>query len=262
MKIVKLGAKNGLGNTDGTELAPDKIVEKLKQEIYINESGRKPDFKIESIPVDSSNIEQTNQNVQEYFSQNDEIPIILGGDHSITYACFKAFSKRFPDAGLLMFDAHPDLVNDFIPPTHEDFLKVLIKEGLLKSQNIILIGTRNWHEKEQLFLKQNRIKNYTMAEIAREGLHEICDAVMSVARQWPACYVSIDIDVVDPAFAPGTHFIEPGGLTSRELLYFLARLKNLKNLKAFDLVEINPNKDPNNLTVKLGAKIVAELFSP
>ena len=159
MKIVKLPAKNGLHNTDGTELAPDKIVEKLKQEIYSNEAGLKPNPKVESIPVDTSNIEQTNQNIEEYFMQNDEIPIVLGGDHSITYACFKAFSKRFPGAGLLVFDAHPDLMNDFTPPTHEDYLRVLITQGYLKPEKIVIIGTRNWHQNEQQFLKQNRIKS-------------------------------------------------------------------------------------------------------
>ncbi len=260
MKIIKVAATNGLGNTKGTELAPDKIVEKLKQEIYLNEAGVKPEFKIESIPVDNYNIEQTNENIYKYLVQNDDVPIIIGGDHSITYACFKAFSKKFPNSGLIVFDAHPDLMNDFNPPTHEDFLRVLIKEGHLKKENVVLVGTRNWHSNEEDFLKKYKIKNFTMSEIAREGLHEVCDSVMSVARHWQACYVSIDIDVVDPAFAPGTHFIEPGGLTSRELLYFLSRLKNLKNLKAFDIVEINPNKDINDMTIKLGAKILAELF--
>jgi len=260
MKIIKIAATNGLGNTKGTEFAPDKVVEKLKQEIYLNEAGLKPEFKIESIPVEKSNIEQTNENIYNFLIQNDDIPIIIGGDHSITYACFKAFSKRFQNPGLIVFDAHPDLVNDFNPPTHEDFLRVLIREGYLKKENVILVGTRNWHSNEEDFLKKNKLKNFTMAEIARESLHDVCDSVMSVARLWQACYISIDIDVVDPAFAPGTHFIEPGGLTSRELLYLLSRLKNLKNLKAFDLVEINPQKDINSLTVKLGAKIVAELF--
>lgn len=260
MKIIKVGAINGLGNTKGTELAPDRVVEKLRQEIYLNESGVKPEFKVESIPVDNANIEQTNENIYEYFVQNDDVPIIVGGDHSITYACFKAFAKRFQKPGLIVFDAHPDLMNDFNPPTHEDFLRVLIKEGYVKKENVVLVGIRSWHSNEEDFLKKNKVKNFTMLEIARDGLHEVCDAVMSVARQWQACYVSIDIDVVDPAFAPGTHFIEPGGLTSRELLYFLGRLKNLKNLKAFDIVEINPNKDRNDMTIKLGAKIIAELF--
>ena len=79
------------------------------------------------------------------------------------------------------------------------------------------------------------------------------------AKNFDNLYISIDIDVIDPAFAPGTGYIEPAGLTSREFLYFLHRLKNLKNIRGYDIVEINPKKDINNLTTKLGAKILVEL---
>ena len=82
---------------------------------------------------------------------------------------------------------------------------------------------------------------------------------MSVAKNFEAMYISIDIDSVDPAFAPGTGYIEPAGLTSRELLYFLSRLLLLKNFRMADLVEVNPDKDFKNLTVKLAAKIIAEI---
>jgi len=73
-------------------------------------------------------------------------------------------------------------------------------------------------------------------------------------------YVSIDIDVIDPAFAPGTGYCEPGGLSTRDFLYLIQRINKLKNLKAIDLVEINPDKDKENMTVKLGAKILSELI--
>ena len=73
---------------------------------------------------------------------------------------------------------------------------------------------------------------------------------METARQWPALYISIDIDAVDPAFAPGTGYIEPAGLTSRELIYLVQRFKLLKNLKMVDLVEINPEKDFTTKTPK------------
>ena len=261
MKLIKLPAKNGLGRTDGTELAPDAIVKKLKEGIFLNEAGKKVDFKIEEIPVDNSNVEETNDAVVEFLEQNDDIPVIVGGDHSITYACFKGFSKKFQNAGLLIFDAHSDLVNNFNPPTHEDYLRTLIEEGHLDPKNIVLVGTRNWDQKEKDYLQQKGIKQFSMKEIAAEGLNEVCDSVMSVVRQFPALYVSIDIDVIDPAFAPATHFIEPGGLTSREFFHFLHRLKNLKNIAAYDLVEINPEKDPDGRTIKLGAKILAEIFS-
>jgi len=82
---------------------------------------------------------------------------------------------------------------------------------------------------------------------------------METARGWGAFYLSIDIDVIDPAFAPGTGFREPGGLTSREMIYFIQRLKRLKNLKMTDITEVNPSKDSADLTVKLAAKLVKEL---
>ena len=98
-----------------------------------------------------------------------------------------------------------------------------------------------------------------MSELSGEGMHETADAVMSVMRKFDAVYVSVDIDVLDPAFAPGTGYIEPGGMTTRELLYFIQRLKNLRNIMMWDLVEVNPEKDVNELTVMAAAKILVEM---
>jgi len=92
-----------------------------------------------------------------------------------------------------------------------------------------------------------------------EGIKEVSESVMSVAKNFGSLYISVDIDVLDPGFAPGTGYPEPGGLTTRELLFFLHRLKKLHNLKAMDIVEVNPDKDVNELTSKLGAKLVVEL---
>ena len=91
------------------------------------------------------------------------------------------------------------------------------------------------------------------------GNNDVLEAIMSVAKNFKYLYVSIDIDVLDPAFAPGTGYIQPGGLTTRELLFFLHRLKRLQNLRAYDLVEVNPSKDVNDMTSKVGAKILVEL---
>ena len=98
-----------------------------------------------------------------------------------------------------------------------------------------------------------------MKEISEENIHEVTDALMSITKNFSHLYISIDIDVVDPAFAPGTGYPEPAGLTSRQLIYMLHRLKNLKNINIIDIVEVNPKKDINNMTSKLAAKILAEL---
>jgi len=98
-----------------------------------------------------------------------------------------------------------------------------------------------------------------MKEIAIEGKREVCESIMSVAREWDGSYLSIDIDALDPAYAPGTGHSEPGGLTTRQLIYFIQRLKILKNLNAADIVEVNPKKDVNDMTSKVAAKLIAEL---
>jgi len=260
MKVIKIPfSAGGLEKTSGTELAPDKVVNELKQ-IFLNEQGVKPEFSLESVNVTNLNITETNENIYSHIMQNDEVPIILGGDHSITYACFKAFSKQFDNPGIVVFDAHPDCENNFSPPTHEDFLRVLIEEGYLKRSNVILVGLRSWHRNEYDYLKQNKIKFFSMKEVVNEGIKEVSESVMSAALNFGSLYVSIDIDVLDPVFAPGTSYLEPAGLSSRELIFFLHRLTNLKSLKAFDLVEINPKLDINNLTSRTGAKIISELF--
>ena len=262
MKLIKIPAINGLGKTDGCEKAPDMIVENVKQ-FYLNEDGMLPIFDVEDVEVNKSNIEETNNNISNKIKnslENTDKCFALGGDHSITYACFKAFSEKNENAGLLVFDAHADLMHNFKPPTHEDYLRVLMEDKLVKKENVVLVGLRNWHKDEYNFLKQNKMKYFNMKEISFETLFEVSDAVMSSIKNFNALYISIDIDVLDPSFAPGTGYREPGGLTSRELLFFLGRLKLLKNLRMVDLVEVNPDKDLDGMTVKLGAKIITELF--
>ena len=91
------------------------------------------------------------------------------------------------------------------------------------------------------------------------NLQDTCDTIMEFS-DGKELYVSIDIDVVDPGFAPGTGYREPGGLSSRDFIYLVQRINKIKNLKGIDIVEINPEKDRDNLTVKLGAKILGELI--
>ena len=112
--------------------------------------------------------------------------------------------------------------------------------------------SRRLDDKQLIMLKQG--KGYF--HIGASG-HEA--AQMAAAKNFSHLYISIDIDAVDPAFAPGTGYPEPAGLTSRQLLHMLHRLKNLKNINIIDIVEVNPKKDINNMTSKLAAKILVEL---
>ncbi|MEM3374610.1 MAG: arginase family protein [Candidatus Woesearchaeota archaeon] len=260
MKVIKVPFNaNALEKKNGIENAPDKIVSFLNN-FYLKENGLLPFFEIDSIKVDNANIEYSNQQIELFVSNLQEKAVLLGGDHSITYPSFRAFSKKFKNPGLIIFDAHVDCENDFRPPTHEDFVRVLIEEGTLKKENLIFIGIRNMHTNELDFIKKNKLKIYDMKEISNDGKNEIIEAIMSVAKNFDGLYISLDIDALDPAFAPGTGYIEPGGLSTRELLFFIQKLKNLKNIYMWDLVEVNPIKDINDLTSITAAKIIIEII--
>ena len=226
-----------LGKNYGSGKAPDCLFEKKSNEKQVIE-----------VKVDNSNIDLTMENISH--AKGD---FFIGGDHSITYGSFKGFAKEFNNPGIIVFDAHPDLEVSTSSVTHEDYLRKLIDDGILKKENVILVGIRNISKNELSFL--NGMKYFTMERIFRDE-ENICDSVMEMALKFDGLYLSIDIDVLDPAFAPGTGYLEAGGMSVTELLYFLKRLRNLRNLKRIDLVEINPDRDVNGITVKIGRKII------
>lgn len=240
MIIVKISYSQGTDVNKGTEKAPDEIIKQLN-ECWSNENFQ--DNKYEII----------NSNVNE-LKDGD---IYLGGDHSISYYIFKKFFNK--NAGILIFDAHPDLFQHFKEPMQTDWLYFLIKENLIKPENIILVGIRNLDVKEIEIMKDYKIKYFSARQLFN-NLQDSCDSIMELARKFSELYVSIDIDVLDPAFAPGTGYLEPGGLSTREFLYLIQRIKLLKNIKKYDLVEVNPEKDFNLITCKTAAKIIKELI--
>ncbi len=265
MLIVKIPAINGLGKTNGCETAPEKIISEL-QEIYTNEQGIEIKIEkehIKEIIVDAENVEETSKNISEeagkIFKLND-FPIFIGGDHSISYPLVKSFAQtcKNKNVGMIIFDAHADCMHNFHPPTHEDWLRTLVEDGF-QAENIILVGLRNIHPIEREFMQKNKIRCFMQNKLF-ENVQDLCDAIMEIARKFDALYLSIDIDAIDPAFAPATGYAEPAGLSSREIICMLQRIKMLKNLKAADIVEVNPEKDINNITSRLAAKIISELF--
>lgn len=263
MLLVKVPVINALGRTKGCEKAPNKIIEELK-EIFSNEKGIKPEFLIQEIKVNNSNLEESYTKIQkesEKLFKNQEKQkekiVFIGGDHSLSYSLVKSFMKTSKSCGLIVFDAHTDCMKPMQEPTHEEWLRAIIEKGF-DSRNISLIALRNIEPEEKAFLDKTKANIFSMKEL-QEDLEDSCDRIMEIVRKCDKVYVSIDIDAIDPAFAPGTGYIEPGGLTSRQFLYILQRLMLLDNIKVIDLVEVNPEKDLNGLTLKLAAKIIGEL---
>ena len=266
MFIVKVPGINGLGKTNGCEKAGNEILKELKN-IHLNEQEKIFDvqkLELEEIHLDNSNLELSNKLVYENsFEIFQEKPrtIFLGGDHSISYSTTRAFFDYCDNSGtkpcLIVFDAHADCMTPMKEPTHEEWLRKLIEDGF-PTANVLLVGVRNIWNDEMKFLKEKNIRMISMNQL-QDNLQDTCDIIMEFAKD-KELYVLIDIDVIDPAFAPATGYPEPGGLTSRQFVYLIQRINKVKNLRAVDLVEINPEKDKDNLTVKLGAKILGELL--
>jgi len=273
MFIVKVPGINGLGKTKGCEKAGNAVLESLK-EIYGNEQGKPIDVRLldlEEIHLDNSDLEKANnlifKNAMEVFETQTKT-FFLGGDHSVSYSLGKAFLDHCRSSGkepcLIIFDAHPDCMPS-VPgspkgseiPTHEEWLRALIEQGF-PAENILLVGVRNADTQETEFLSRNKIRFIGMNQLL-EDLRDTCDVIMEFSSQ-KELYLSLDIDALDPAFAPATGYAEPGGLTSRQFLYLIQRLNKIKNLRAVDLVEINPEKTGAEMTVKLGAKILSEFL--
>ncbi len=259
MKIIKIPYSLGaLEKASGLEKGPDSITNELKN-IWLSEDLHKIDYSVEEINLNSDIKTDLNTISKLLLSKFNGFTVFLGGDHSITYACFKAFSSKNKNSGLLIFDSHPDCFQNFDYPVHEDWLKFLVEGNIIKPENIVVLGIRNPDIKEIEFLKDNKIKFFTMKNLIKDK-EQNCDSIMEICRNFSSLYISIDIDVMDPAFAPGTGYLEPGGFSTREMLYFIQRLKLLKNLKAVDIVEVNPTNDINNITSKLAAKLICEFM--
>jgi len=244
----------------GCEKAPVEILNAIKG-IKSNEKRKIIEFdkfNLEEIHVDLDNSEEAHhlifENGKEIFEKTFKA-FFIGGDHSIDYSIVRAFNKVEENPLLIVFDAHADCLDGDL---RRSWLRKVIEEGF-DPRKIILISARNMSQEESDFIDKNKITFISM-EVLQEDLEVVCDLVMERAKGSSGFYVSIDIDSIDPGFAPGTEDLEAGGLSSRELIYFLKRLSFLKNFKGADIVEVNPDKDVNKMTIKLGAKLLVEML--
>ena len=267
MFIVKVPGINGQGKTKGYEKAGNAVLNALK-EIHSNESGfliNSQKLDIEEIHLDNSDLKLTNKliykNSFDIFETKPKT-VFLGGDHFISYSLCRAFLDYCQNSGkepcLIVFDSHPGCVDSAGKPEHESWLRVLVDEGF-PPENILLVGIRNSTFSESEFVLNKKIKVISMNQLLL-NLEDSCDAIMEFSNK-KELYISINLSIIDPAFAPGADYrAEPGGLSSREFIYLIQRINKIKNLRSVDIVGINPEKDINGNTVKLGAKILSEFL--
>lgn len=175
--------------------------------------------------------------------------LALGGDHSVTYPIVRAYARHFPRLDLLHFDAHPDLYDEFEGSrlSHACPFARIMEEGLV--QRLVQVGIRTMNPHQQAQAERFGVEVVSMRDLIPEHDFDFDGPV----------YLSFDLDALDPAFAPGVAHREAGGLSTRECLRLIGRLR--VPLVGADIVELNPSRDLHDLTAVVAAKLVKELSS-
>jgi arginase len=173
--------------------------------------------------------------------------IALGGDHAVTFPVVRAHAGRFPGLAILHLDAHPDFYDDFDgqPYSHASVFARIMEAGL--ASRLLQVGIRTLNEPQRKHLERFPVEQMPMRAWAGPG---------ELVFDGPV-YLSIDLDVLDPAFAPGVSHHEPGGLSVRDVLQIVGRLRG--QLVGADVVELNPARDRDGVTAMVAAKLVKEI---
>jgi agmatinase len=239
----------------GAADAPPQIRAALRSDASNLWSEAGIDLAVETVFFDAGDVEpiagtDTLTLIQDSIAtlMNDKLaPLALGGDHSITYPIIRALSKEHKNLSVLHFDAHPDLYHDFQGNrySHASPFARIMEEGLVKRLVQVGIRTINRHQRDQaqrFGVEIIEMRNW------REDFHLEFNSPL---------YISFDLDALDPAFAPGVSHREPGGLSTRQAIGLIQRLK--ARVVGADIVEFNPRMDPLHITGTVCAKLLKEI---
>ncbi|WP_223789608.1 agmatinase [Marinicella meishanensis] len=202
------------------------------------------------LPVtgDAAGFAQVTQAVDQCLQAGNRV-LSLGGDHAVTFPLVRAFAPHYADLTLLHFDAHTDLYDDFQdnPLSHASPFARIMEKQLAKRLIQVGIRTLNDHQRDQV--KRFGVEVY--------GVNQ-CAEVVALGLTGPV-YVSVDLDALDPAFAPGVSHHEPGGLSTRELIQVLHSIQG--PVVGADIVEYNPTRDIHDMTAMVAAKLLREMLA-
>jgi agmatinase len=222
-------------------------------------------------PVVASRLERALRVIHEKVvrvARSGAIPIVLGGDHSITYpscaAVVRAVDPR--TVGLIHFDAHADTGLEVWGSllSHGTPMRKLIEEGWVAGRNFVQLGLRGyWPERDTFdWMTEQGMRWHRMTEMEERGSEAVIADAIVEALDGPDCiYLSIDVDVVDPGDAPGTGTPEPGGMLPRELLRAIRQIVSAVDLVGMDVVEVSPPYDHAEVTAALAHRCVLEAIS-
>jgi agmatinase len=196
------------------------------------------------------------------------VPVVIGGDHSITWPAATAVAEHhgFGNVGVVHFDAHADTAHsiDGNLASHGTPMRRLIESGAVPGRNFVQVGLRGYWPPAEVFdwMREQGMRWHLMQELWERGAAAvISDAVAEALDGADALYLSVDIDVLDPGFAPGTGTPEPGGMSPADLLRAVREIAVRTNLVALDVVEVAPPYDWADLTVNNAHRVVLEVLA-
>lgn len=248
----------------GTETAPDTLRAASNESEFFVRDGKV----IPTVPMrgtldgkrvfDAGNIKK--DQVYEHtlgVARAGKIPVTIGGDHSLTTDVLGAMNKAKGKLSLLYFDAHPD----FVSSVRGYYGSVMTdSQDHIDFSKSMTIGTRAAEPEEIENAKKAGLQVVTPIDIVELGVHKVAETILSKTAG-NRVYVSIDLDCVDPASAPGVSVPSPGGLTTADLLFLLTKVMGAGNVAGFDIVELSPDYDLNNMTAYLAARILTECIA-
>ena len=195
------------------------------------------------------------------------IPLMVGGDHSLLWPGAAGVSDVYGKGavGVIHFDAHADASNSMLGhlASHGTPIRRLITDEHLPGRNFIQVGLRGYYPDDETFewMRSVGMRSHYMAEVERTGWDAVLRRALEEALDGPRyLYISLDVDVMDPAYTPGTGTPEPGGLTPRELFPLLRRLTAENTVVGIDVVEMNPLVDPGYTTALNVNRCIREML--
>jgi agmatinase len=191
-------------------------------------------------------------------ASSGKLPIMIGGDHSLSTEAIQAVSNAIgKKLSLLYFDAHPDFVSSY-----RNYYGSILSDSSqsLNFRKSMLIGTRAAEPEELENVKKVGMRVLNPLEIVELGVKSVAQIIRMLTSR-SKVYVSIDLDCIDPAFAPGVSVPSPGGLSSIDLIYLVNKAVSAGNVVAIDIVELAPDYDINDATAMLAARIMSECIA-
>jgi agmatinase len=280
--VVILGAPfdGGTSNRPGARFGPMAI----RSTDYLPHDGSRPslamrtDGLVDLKVVDAGDVEMYSGDIEtalplleaavEKVARAGAIPVILGGDHSITFPDAKGVANVVGHGRVSMihFDAHADTGDIEFGSLwgHGQPMRRLIDSGALRGDRFLQVGLRGyWPEPETLaWMAAQHMRSYEMTEIGQRGLEECLSEAFAIAMdECEGVFLSVDIDVCDPGHAPGTGTPEPGGLSARQLLDAVRRICLELPVLGVDVVEVSPPYDHADITAALANRVVLEALS-